>query len=324
MLISCMKIGIRLSQTGKHYARRENIIKLAKGAESVGLDSVWVLERLIWPVNPQNSYPGSRDGKFPPDWQYILDPLETLTFVAANTNRILLGTSVIDMFFHNPIILSKRFATLDVLSEGRAIAGLGIGWSIDEYQVSGIPFKYRGKRADEYLQIVKRTWTDDIVEFRGQFYDIPPSKIGPKPLQKPHIPIYLGGYSEKTFARIAHHANGWICTMRDSLEQVKLNIDKIKQECRRANRDPDDIEIASILYPNVIDSGDDNKQDEHRNKQQQSRHLLSGNIEQVGNDLRQIREVGVDHAILNYNRSPIKNKIDSIINVSIQLRKFIG
>jgi probable F420-dependent oxidoreductase len=323
-----MKVGIRLSQTGEHHARKENIFELAKKAESAGLDSLWVLERLIWPVNPQNPYPGGIDGKFPPDWQYILDPLETLTFVAAKTTKIKLGTSVVDMLFHNPIILSKRFATLDVLSEGRAIAGFGIGWSLDEYQVSSIPFRNRGKRADEYLQMLKRIWTDDTVEFRGQFYDIPPSKIEPKPLQKPHIPIYLGGYSEKTFARIANYANGWICTIRDSLEQVKSSIDKIKQECRRINRDLDDIEFAAILYPIIInsdnnDNNDNSKQYEHRNKQQQSGHLLSGSIEQVGSDFRQISETGVNHAILNYNRSPISNNIDGMIDVSKQLCKFI-
>jgi len=111
------------------------------------------------------------------------------------------------MLFHNPLILSKRLATLDILSNGRAIAGLGIGWSRDEYQASGIPFRNRGDRADEYLQLLKLIWTSDIVEFEGQYYNIPPSKIGPKPRQEPYIPIYLGGYSEKTFARIANHAD---------------------------------------------------------------------------------------------------------------------
>jgi alkanesulfonate monooxygenase SsuD/methylene tetrahydromethanopterin reductase-like flavin-dependent oxidoreductase (luciferase family) len=111
--------------------------------------------------------------------------------VAANTNRITLGTSLIDMLFHNPVILAKRFATLDVLSEGRTICGLGIGWSKDEYQVSNIPFKDRGKRADEFIQTLKRIWTDDVVEFKGKFYNIPASKIGPKPVQKPGIPILI-------------------------------------------------------------------------------------------------------------------------------------
>lgn len=166
-----VKIGLRLPQTGEGHATKENIIRLAKGAETAGIDSLWVLERLIWPLNPQDPYPGTTDGKFPTDWQYIFDPLETLTFVAGNTEKIALGTSVIDILFHNPVILARRFATLDILSGGRAIAGCGIGWSRDEYQVSGIPFRNRGKRQDEYLQILKKVWTGDVVcysSFKGR------------------------------------------------------------------------------------------------------------------------------------------------------------
>ena len=242
-----MKIGLRLPQTDEHRATKENIIRLAIEAENAGFDSLWVLERLVWPMEPLNPYPGTTDGKFPADWQYIFEPLETLTYVAANTNKIALGTSVIDMLFHNPVILARRFATLDVLSEGRAIAGLGIGWSKDEYKVSGISSKDRGKRANEYIQILKKIWTDDVVEVKGQYYDIPPSKIGPKPIQKPHIPIYLGGYSQGTFERMANYANGWICVIRNSLDQIKSYIDKIRNECYKAKRDPGDIHIAAIL-----------------------------------------------------------------------------
>src|SRR6266540_2338087 len=150
-----MKVGIRLPQTGKN-AKLKNVIYLAEAADRNGFDSLWVLERLLWPISPQTQYPS---GNFPQDWQIVLEPLELLSFVAAITKKIYLGTSVIDMLFHNPVILARRFATLDVLSKGRAIAGLGIGWSRDEYEVSGIPFKDRGKRADEYIQILKQIWT---------------------------------------------------------------------------------------------------------------------------------------------------------------------
>ncbi|MFZ0512807.1 MAG: LLM class flavin-dependent oxidoreductase [Candidatus Nitrosopolaris sp.] len=131
-----MKIG---SQTGKNRATRENIIRLVQEAEDSGFDSLWVLERLIWPVNPQNQYPETKDGKFPEDWQYIFDPLETPTFVAAITDKIALRTSmlwlvesIIDILFHNPVILARRFATLDVLSKGRSIAGFGITHAISK------------------------------------------------------------------------------------------------------------------------------------------------------------------------------------------------
>lgn len=177
--ITIMKVGLRLPQTGQRHATIENILSLAGKSDSAGIDSLWVLERLIWPLNPLTPYPGSKDGMMPEDWQYIFDPLTTLAFIAANTKKTLLGTSVIDMLFHNPILLAKQFTTLDIFSEGRAIAGLGIGWSEDEYQISNIPFRDRGKRADEVITILKRTWTNDVVEFKGQFYNIPKCIIGP-------------------------------------------------------------------------------------------------------------------------------------------------
>ena len=207
-----MKVGITLPQAGQQ-ATRENVIHMAQNAESEGFDSLWVFERLLWPINPQTPYPATPDGSLPSEYQTIFDPLEMLTFVAANTNKIALGTSVIDMLFHNPVVLARRFATLDVLSEGRAICGLGIGWSKDEYQASNVPFKDKGKRADEFLQALKRIWTDDAVEFKGEFYSIPASKIGPKPIQKPHPPIYIGGFSPNTYSRIVNYdANGWRTT----------------------------------------------------------------------------------------------------------------
>src|SRR5688572_17165602 len=157
-----MQIGLRLPQTGRNHASKGSIVCLAKQAENAGFNSLWVLERLLWPITPQSPYPGTNDGMFPEDWQYIFDPLETLTFVAANTSKIALGTSVIDMLFHNPVILARRFATLDVFSDGRSICGLGIGWSKDEYQSANIPFNNKGKRADEFIQTLKKIWTEDV------------------------------------------------------------------------------------------------------------------------------------------------------------------
>ena len=161
-------------------ANKENVIRTARLSEDEGFDSLWVFERLLWPISPQTPYPATPDGRLPEEYQTMLDPLQTLSFVSATTSKILVGTCIIDMLFHNPVILSKSFATLDVFSQGRTIAGFGIGWSRDEYQASSIPFNNRGKRADEYLQVLKKLWMDDTVEFKGQYYSIPASKIGPK------------------------------------------------------------------------------------------------------------------------------------------------
>jgi probable F420-dependent oxidoreductase len=224
-----MKTGITLPQYGSQ-ATKENIIHLAKAAEQEQLDSLWVFERLLWPINPQTPYPGTADGNLSPALQNVFDPMETLTFVAAKTDKIALGTCVIDMLFHNPVILGRQFATLDVLSQGRCICGLGIGWSKDEYVASNIPFENRGARADEFVQILTRIWTDDVVEFKGRYYNIPASKIGPKPIQKPSIPIYLGGFSPNTFSRIARYADGWLPAAAGSLDYLANGIKTLKEK----------------------------------------------------------------------------------------------
>ena len=249
-----LKIGILLPLAGQQ-ATRGNIIQTAKLAEQEGFDSLWVFERLLWPLNPQTPYPATPDGSLPIEYQKVFDPLETLTYVAANTNKISLGTSVIDMLFHNPVVLARRFATLDVLSEGRAIAGLGIGWSKDEYQASNIPYENRGKRADEFIQALKKIWTEDIVEFKGEYYNIPASKIGPKPIQNPHIPIYLGGFSPNTYSRIVNYdANGWLGLVGGPLEYLENTIKAIKDIANKANKDPNIFNIILLTYPDIDDS----------------------------------------------------------------------
>jgi probable F420-dependent oxidoreductase len=307
-----MKAGILLPQTGAS-ATRENILYIAKEAEKEGLDSVWVFERLLWPLKPKTPYVATPDGSLPVEYQNVLDPLETLTYVAGNTNRISLGTCLIDMLFHNPVVLARRFATLDVLTNGRTIAGLGIGWSKDEYEVSGIPYKHRGQRADEFLQILKRIWTDEVVEFKGQFYSIPASKIGPKPVQKPHPPILLGGFSPNTFSRIVNYADGWLPVAGfGSLEQLEQAIDSLREDARKANKDPSKIRIFALTYPTVIDSS----------SSAQQRLPMTGTIDQIGTDINQIKAMGVEHIIFGHAFSPIGNEMKKMVEITIQLARF--
>jgi probable F420-dependent oxidoreductase len=307
-----MKAGILLPQTGAS-ATRENILYVAKEAEKEGLDSVWVFERLLWPLKPKTPYVATPDGSLPVEYQNVLDPLETLTYVAGNTNRISLGTCLIDMLFHNPVVLARRFATLDVLTNGRTIAGLGIGWSKDEYEVSGIPYKHRGQRADEFLQILKRIWTDEVVEFKGQFYSIPASKIGPKPVQKPHPPILLGGFSPNTFSRIVNYADGWLPVAGfGSLEQLEQAIDSLREDARKANKDPSKIRIFALTYPTVIDSS----------SSAQQRLPMTGTIDQIGTDINQIKAMGVEHIIFGHAFSPIGKEMKKMVEITIQLARF--
>ena len=307
-----MKAGILLPQTGAS-ATRENVLYIAKEAEKEGLDSVWVFERLLWPIKPKTPYVATPDGSLPVEYQNVLDPLEILTYLAGNTNQISLGTCLIDMLFHNPVVLARRFATLDVLSQGRAIAGLGIGWSKDEYEVSGVPFEHRGQRADEFLQMLKRIWTDEVVEFKGQFYSIPASKIGPKPVQKPHSPILLGGFSPKTFLRIVNYADGWLPVAGfGPLEQLEQTINGLREDARKANKDPSKIRIFALTYPTVIDSS----------SSAQQRLPMTGTVDQIGTDINQIKAMGVEHIIFGHAFSSIGQDMKKMVEITKQLARF--
>ena len=308
-----MKVGMFLPQVGE-YATKENILYIAKEAEKEGINSVWVLDRLLWPLNPQTPYAASPDGTLPAEFQNVLDPLTILTYVAGVTKRILLGTSIIDMFFQNPVVLAKRFATLDILSDGRTIAGLGIGWSKDEYEVSGVPYKDKGTRADEFLQVLRKIWTDEVVEFNGQFYKIPASKIGPKPLQEPHPPILLGGFSPKTFSRIVNYANGWIGVAGfGPLEQLEQVINGLRESARKVDKDPSNIGIYIGSYPNVLESP------VASNK---TRSPMTGTIEQIGSDIEQIKAMGTNHIFFGYMSPSILKDMKKMVQVTKQLARF--
>jgi probable F420-dependent oxidoreductase len=310
-----MKVGITLPQVGE-AATRENVIELAKAAEAEEVDSLWVLDRILWPLKPQTPYRGTKDGTLPVSAQNVFDPIELLTFAAANTERIALGTSVIDMLFHNPVILARRLATLDVLSEGRAICGLGIGWSRDEYQVCNLPFNNRGRRAIEFVEVLKKIWMDDVVEFKGEFYNIPASKIGPKPIQKPYPPIYLGGWSSKTFPRIIkNEAGGWLASMGvgiASLDYLHNNIKVLKDEASRANQNKNNFRIYVLAYPRTYS----------KYSKSGERIPFNGTIDQIGSDMRRIKEMGVDHVILCYLFSKENKDPNKTVLLTRQLSDF--
>jgi probable F420-dependent oxidoreductase len=309
-----MKVGLFMPHVGEHTTT-ENILYIATEAEKEGIDSVWVLDRLLWPINPQTPYVASPDGSLPIVYQNVLDPLTILTYVAAVTERVSLGTSVIDMFFQNPVVLGKRIAALDNLSDGRAIAGLGIGWSKDEYEVSGIPYKDRGNRADEYLEVLKKIWTDDVVEFKGQFYNIPSSKIGPKPVQEPHPPILLGGFTPNTFSRIVKYANGWIGVAGfGPLEQLEQAINELKESARKGDKEPSEISIYMVSYPNILESTP--------SSYNQNRMPMTGTIEEIGSDIEHIKAMGTDHIIFGHLFSSVGSDMKEMVEVTMQLARF--
>jgi probable F420-dependent oxidoreductase len=278
-----MKVGISLPQLGP-TASPENLIKVAKHAEELGYDSAWVLERLLWPLNPQEPYPPSPDGSLPEAYQIVLDPIETLTFVAAHTRTIQLGTSVLVLPYHTPIQLARRIATLDVLSGGRALVGVGVGWSRDEFTAAGTPFERRGARSDEFLHAMIDIWTKDPVKFDGEFYHIPESQIGPKPVQKPYPPIYIAGFGQYTFDRAAKFGNGWNPAGVPSFEWLEGMISQFRQTTTRAGRT--DMEVVLRSFTMIL-----------QNSAGPQRSPMMGTLDEVREDIQRLRDIGVTHLI---------------------------
>ena len=307
-----MKVGLLLPNIGRS-ATKDNVLAVARGAENAGIDSLWVIDRLLWPIKPQVPYPASPDGSLPEEYLHVLDPIGTLMFVASNTRKISLGTSIVDIPFYSPALLARLITTLDLFSEGRSIVGLGLGWSKDEFDASGVSFKDRGARADEFLQALKKIWTQDVVEFKGKYYNIPASKIGLKPVQKPHPLVLLGGFTPKAFARIAKHADGWIPIAGFApLSQMGQAIDALREEARKIGREPSKIRIFMLTYPDILDSP----------APETSRMPMTGTIDQIGSDIEQIKSMNVDTVMFGHVFSSVGSDADRTVEVTKQLAKF--
>ena len=303
-----MRLGFNVPNVGP-VASPEAVVRVAQRAEELGYDSVWVTERLLYPIEPQSPYPGTPDGSLPEVFKVNLDPIETLTFVAAQTSRIALGTSVLDMPYYNPVMLARRLTTLDVLSGGRLRVGLGLGWSQDEYDATGAPTKGKGRLADEFIRVLKAIWTTDPVEFHGEFYQVPKSIIQPKPVQKPHPPIYLAAFSASGLKRVATMANGWFPAGLP-VDAMKQMMDGIKGMAQEAGRDASELEVIVRANLMVTDGplGDD-------------RFLCTGSLDQIKADIAATQEIGVAELHFDPSFSPDGTSVDGFLSRMEQMKE---
>ena len=307
-----MKVGLVVPQFGIN-ATKENLINFVQIAEREGFESLWVYDRMLYAVTPQQGYGGTPDKKeWPEYFKNSLDPLTTLAFIAANTTKVNLGTCIIDMVFHNPVTLAKEFTTIDILSEGRTICGFGIGWSKDEYLAANIPYEKRGERANEILQTMKKVWTDDIIEFNGDFYKIPKSIIGPKPVQRPHPKILLGGFSPKTFERIIKYGDGYIGALVGSVEYFHNSIKMFNESIEKSSRTRKDFDLTILTYPYLMKSN---------SSEGDRAPMTGGTIEEIGSDLSMLKSSGVDRVILAVNAEKDYD-VNETIEFVKELRKF--
>jgi probable F420-dependent oxidoreductase len=283
-----MRLGFGLPVAGG-WATPENMVAVAREAESLGYHSLWTVQRILYPSAPRNEYPGSPGGPWPAYFESVADSLVALGYVAAATSRIRLGTAVVNPTYYSPVLLAKQLATLDVVSGGRLTVGAGLGWSEDEYAATGVPFRRRGLRLDECLRCLKLVWTEELVEFTGEFYGIPASRIDPKPVQLPHPPLLVGGYSAAAIWRAVSLADGYIGGNIPLAEFAPV-IERLRAAAREAGRDADSMPIVARGAVNLRDQPTGPE-----------RRPLFGSLDELREDVDRYREIGLTELFLDLN-----------------------
>ena len=238
-----MKIGT-FSTFMSPICTPQMIGEFAKSAESIGLNSLWMGEHVVLFDKTESPYPGSATGKLPvPEGGGMLDTVATFGYLAACTKTLRFGTGITLLPQRNPIYTAKEFTTLDWLTQGRIDFGIGVGWCKEEVIACGYNFNDRGKRCDEILQMMKQLWTEPVAEFHGEFYDLAPCRMDPKPVQKPHIPIIVGGHSNAGFRRAAKYGNGWYGFQMDLDATAKVTL-QLDAALTKEGRNRDDFQLV--------------------------------------------------------------------------------
>jgi probable F420-dependent oxidoreductase len=285
-----MKFGVFLPVSGR-AASRKTLMEAAKQAETLGYDSVWSADRIVIPWEIKTTYPYSKEATFivPPERPFF-EPLTCLAFLAGCTEHITLGMSVMVLPYRHPLYWAKIATTIDQLSTGRVIMGVGVGWMEEEFSAMSAPFKERGKVSDEQLNLIKRLWTDEHITFHGDYYNVDDIAFNPKPFQKPRIPIWVGGEGKHAQKRAGIFSDAWFpYFVRITPNELAARFGNVRVEAKKAGRNPDEVELACCLPveltptagPHIID-------------------YLKGSVEQVAEKLKQFIDVGVTHIGLQF------------------------
>jgi probable F420-dependent oxidoreductase len=238
-----MKFGI--APVNKGVASPDELIATARLAERAGVESVWTFEHVVVPLDYASRYPYNASGRMAsePETNYV-DPLLALSAIAAETTTLRLGTGVNILPQANPLLLAKQAASLDFISGGRFMLGVGIGWLKEEFDAMGVPFERRGARFDDYVQAMRKVWSGEVVEHRSEFLDWHGFKSYPLPVQRP-LPVHIGGNKGKAFERVARHGDGWY-SPSGSVGELTEHIALLRRACDEAGRDFSEIEITAV------------------------------------------------------------------------------
>ncbi len=280
-----MKIGYSIP-SNRGVTDTVALMALAKTAETLGCHSVWVSEHLF-----HSAYIAERLGDLP-----YWDPLTMLAAAACATSRVRLGTSVLVLPWHDPPRLGKAIATIDHLSAGRVDFGVGVATTEDEFNNLGVDFKTRGKRADEVLGALQALWTQDVPEFRGEFYNYSGLKFSPKPLQKPYPPILIGGSSPAALRRIVRYGDGWH-TLRQSPDEVAAGMAKLTGMMTEAGRDASKLKVSISIEVKFEGTSPSRPANERRG--------LRGTETDIIETLQAFRDAGVEEAVISIGSTDV-------------------
>jgi probable F420-dependent oxidoreductase len=239
-----MKFGVAFANVGP-FVQPEEAAFLAKSCEEVGIESLWTVEHVAVPTGYTAQYPYSADGRMPGgEDSPIPDPLLWLAYVAGQTSKIRLATGILILPQRHPIYVAKELATLDVLSKGRAILGIGIGWMEDEFRALGIPFDERVGRTEESCAALRSLWSSGAEAFKGEHYAWDALESNPKPVQPGGVPIVVGGHVLGAARRAARVGDGFF-PMKTEGGRLRELLDAMSDECARVGRDPAKIEVTT-------------------------------------------------------------------------------
>jgi probable F420-dependent oxidoreductase len=271
-----MEMGFGIPVSGS-WATPANIREVCRRAESLGYASLWSFQRTL--------YPGG--DPIPMPYRSVHDPLAISSYVAAITERARVSIAIVNLPYYAPIVLAKALTSIDILSGGRLDAGLGLGWNADEFAAAGTPMPRRGARADEFVACLQAIWTQDPVTFDGEFYRVPTSYVDPKPVQRPHPPILLGGNAEPALARAGRLAAGWVSASRFAAAQVPGAIESVHAAAREAGRDAESVRIIIRAAVRVRDQDEDQQ--------------FTGTIDKIKRDFADYADAGATELFVDLN-----------------------
>jgi len=248
-----VKFGLFFANAGP-FAETTTFESLVRNADEIGIESLWAVEHVVIPAGYESEYPYAEGGKIPgPEDNPISDPLIALGYAAAISSRLRLATGILILPQRHPFYVAKEIATIDRLSNGRAILGVGIGWLQEEFDALGIPFRERAARTEESIQAIRSLWRPGADSFDGKFYRWKPVHSSPRPVQDPGPPIVIGGHVEAAARRAARFGDGFF-PAKGELESLPQLFDAIRDECAEIGRDPSEIEITASAGATDLDT----------------------------------------------------------------------